>query len=85
MFVDKSFFNGLCATGFAVLCLSVCGNFFFIKSRASISRRRKINSDENENQDVLQENASNDDTANDTTLGVNENLSSNYETLMRMS
>lgn len=80
MFVEKSFYNGLCATGFAVLCLSVCGNCFFIKYRASISRKRKINSDENEKQDVLQGNTSNKDTANDTTLGVNENLYSHYKT-----
>ncbi|CAC5417607.1 unnamed protein product [Mytilus coruscus] len=81
MYVDKSFFNGLCATGFAVLCLSVCGNCFFIKFIAAISRRKTRNSDENENQDVLQGNSSNNDTANDTALGENDNVFSHYETI----
>lgn len=81
MFVGNSLFNDLFATGFAVLCLYVCGNSLFNKFRAAIMRRKKRSSDDNENEDVLQGNDTNNDTENDTDLSENENVFSHYETI----
>ncbi|CAG2230034.1 unnamed protein product [Mytilus edulis] len=80
MSVGKSLFNGLFATGFVLLCLSICGNCFFDKFRAALERRKERILD-HENQNVQQRNAANNGSTNVTTLVENENVFSHYETI----
>lgn len=64
-----------------VLCLSVCCNCFFNKFRVANAKRKKRQSDDNENEDVLTGNETNNDTENDTNLSENDNVFSHYETI----
>lgn len=75
MNVGQSFYNGLFATGFVVLCLSIGCKIVVNKCKSSSTSRTKQISVDNEHQDVLRENSINSETAPE----ENEYIFSHYE------
>ncbi|CAC5417601.1 unnamed protein product [Mytilus coruscus] len=77
--IGQSFYFGLFATGFVVVCLSVGCNCFINKLKVAIAKRKERSSDDKEHQDVLHGNGTNNDATYGIALGEDENVFPHYE------